>query len=423
MIDRFTEAYYDGALFGETRADTHWLGVRTDKNPLDLWIYQELLHELRPDLIVETGTAFGGSALYLASICDLLDHGKVVTVDIIEQEGRPQHPRLEYVTGSSIALEIVEDVKRRIGPGGTAMVVLDSNHKRDHVLEELRLYAPLVTPGSYIVVEDTILNGHPVSPEFGPGPMEAVEAFLAETDEFEVDRRREKLYLTFNRKGYLRRKPTLRRARRPRPPDRRHRRLGAASADAAPCARRPRVRGRVRRAGRRRRPGALLRRARSRRRAVPARDRGAGGSGARSRRSGPTSCTRISCTPTSAERCRGPDAPLVSTKHNDDPFRTGAFRFVERALGRRARAVICITESLARFQVGARRHPPREGHGDPLRARRAAAGVVGRPAARAAGGGTRRCSALGRLVPQKGYDVSLRAFTRIREAHPGLGAR
>lgn len=207
VIDRFTEAYYDGALFGETRADTHWLGIRTDKNPLDLWIYQELLHELRPDLIVETGTAFGGSALYLSSICDLLGHGKVVTVDIIEQEGRPQHPRLEYVTGSSITPEIVEAVKRRVEPGGTAMVVLDSNHKRDHVLEELRLYAPLVTPGSYIVVEDTILNGHPVSPEFGPGPMEAVDAFLAETDEFEVDRRREKLYLTFNRKGYLRRKP------------------------------------------------------------------------------------------------------------------------------------------------------------------------------------------------------------------------
>jgi cephalosporin hydroxylase len=208
VIDRFTEAYYDGALFGETRADTHWLGVRTDKNPLDLWIYQELLHELRPDLIVETGTAFGGSALYLASICDLLEHGKVVTVDIIEQDGRPQHPRLEYVTGSSIAPEIVEDVKRRIEPSGTTMVVLDSNHKRDHVLQELRLYSPLVTAGSYIVVEDTILNGHPVSPEFGPGPMEAVDAFLAETDEFEVDRRREKLYLTFNRKGYLRRKPS-----------------------------------------------------------------------------------------------------------------------------------------------------------------------------------------------------------------------
>ncbi len=207
VVDRFTEVYYDGALFGETRADTHWLGVRTDKNPLDLWIYQELLHELRPDLIVETGTAFGGSALYLASICDLLGHGRVVTVDIIEQEGRPEHPRIEYLTGSSIAPELVEEVRRRTQPGGTTMVVLDSDHKRNHVLEELRLYAPLVTPGSYLVVEDTILNGHPVSPEFGPGPMEAVEAFLASNDEFGVDRRREKLYLTFNRKGYLRRKP------------------------------------------------------------------------------------------------------------------------------------------------------------------------------------------------------------------------
>ena len=85
------------------------------------------------------------------------------------------------------------------------MVILDSDHTRDHVLRELELYAPLVTPGSYLVVEDTNINGHPVAPEFGPGPMEAVEAFLETTDEFEVDRAREKLMLTFNPSGYLRR--------------------------------------------------------------------------------------------------------------------------------------------------------------------------------------------------------------------------
>ena len=205
IVERFTEIYYDGALFGETRADTRWLGVRTDKCPLDLWIYQELLHELRPDLIVETGTAFGGSALYFASLCDLLGHGQVLTIDMQEQEGRPEHPRLEYFRGSSVAPETLAHVRRRAEAAQTVLVVLDSDHRKEHVLEELRLYAPLVTPGSYIVVEDTILNGHPVSPEFGPGPMEAAEEFVRGDSSFEADRRREKLYLTFNPKGYLRR--------------------------------------------------------------------------------------------------------------------------------------------------------------------------------------------------------------------------
>ena len=86
------------------------------------------------------------------------------------------------------------------------MVVLDSDHSRDHVLQELELYAPLVTPGCYLVVEDTNVNGHPVSPGFGPGPMEAVTEFLGTTDDFEVDRGREKLMLTFNPSGYLRRR-------------------------------------------------------------------------------------------------------------------------------------------------------------------------------------------------------------------------
>lgn len=205
VVERFTEVYYEGALFGETRADTRWLGVRTDKCPLDLWIYQELLHELKPDLIVETGTAFGGSALYFASVCELLGHGRVLTIDVQQQEGRPEHPRIEYVLGSSVAPETLEQVRRAAEGARTVLVVLDSDHRKEHVLEELRLYAPLVTPGSYIVVEDTILNGHPVSPDFGPGPMEAAEEFVGSTGSFAADRRREKLYLTFNPKGYLRR--------------------------------------------------------------------------------------------------------------------------------------------------------------------------------------------------------------------------
>ena len=101
IVERFTEVYYEGALFGETRADTRWLGVRTDKCPLDLWIYQEMLHELRPDLVIETGTAFGGSALYFASLLDLLGHGRVLTIDLQTQAGRPEHPRIEYYDGSA----------------------------------------------------------------------------------------------------------------------------------------------------------------------------------------------------------------------------------------------------------------------------------------------------------------------------------
>jgi cephalosporin hydroxylase len=85
------------------------------------------------------------------------------------------------------------------------LVILDSNHERDHVLEELRIYTPLVTPGSFVIVEDTNVNGHPVSPDFGPGPMEAVREFLRSSDDFSVDWRREKFFLTFNPGGYFQR--------------------------------------------------------------------------------------------------------------------------------------------------------------------------------------------------------------------------
>jgi cephalosporin hydroxylase len=205
VADEFHRRYYDAGYAGGTWADTRWFGVATLKCPLDLWIYQELLYELRPDLIVETGTAFGGSALYFASLLDLLGNGRVLTIDLQPQPDRPEHPRIEYVNGSSVAPETLAHVREAAVGAGTVLVVLDSDHRKEHVLEELRLYAPLVTPGSYLVVEDTILNGHPVSPEFGPGPMEATEEFLRGNPDFTSDRRREKLYLTFNPKGYLRR--------------------------------------------------------------------------------------------------------------------------------------------------------------------------------------------------------------------------
>ena len=203
VVREFHRLYYNSG--SRTWSDTYWLGTPAQKCPLDLWIYQELLHELRPAVIVETGTAAGGSALFLASICDLLGHGSIVTVDVAPKPGRPTHERITYLTGSSTAPEIRKQVEELVGDSAPVLVILDSNHERDHVLEELRIYAPLVTPGSFVIVEDTNVNGHPVSSDHGPGPMEAVDELLRSSDEFSVDRRREKFFLTFNPGGYLQR--------------------------------------------------------------------------------------------------------------------------------------------------------------------------------------------------------------------------
>ncbi len=205
IVDQFHELYYDAVTFGKTWGSTYWLGATVYKCPLDLWIYQEIIFETRPDVIIESGTSRGGSALYLASICDHLNNGKVVTIDIEEWEGRPTHNRIEYLLGSSTSDAVVGKVRSLIGRDHRVMVILDSDHRKDHVVKEMKMYGPLVTKGCYLIVEDTNLNGHPVVPSFGPGPAEAVEEFLKENGEFVVDRSREKLYLTFNPGGYLRR--------------------------------------------------------------------------------------------------------------------------------------------------------------------------------------------------------------------------
>jgi cephalosporin hydroxylase len=131
----------------------------------------------------------------------------VLTIDKDAGE-RPKHDRVTYVTGSSTAPETLALVAERAQGKSPVMVILDSDHRRDHVLTELRSYADFVTPGSYLVVEDTNLNDHPLLPGFGPGPMEAVDEFLRERDDFEPDPSAEKFLLTFNPRGYLRRKPS-----------------------------------------------------------------------------------------------------------------------------------------------------------------------------------------------------------------------
>ena len=183
---------------------TYWLGTLTLKNPLDLWVYQEIMFETRPELVVETGTFRGGSAAHFASICDLLGAGEVVSIDIEPmRDDYPQHPRITYLAGrSSTDPDVVAEIHARAA-GRRTLVVLDSDHSQSHVEAELAAYAPLVPVGGYLIVEDSNIGR--IRKDLLPGPLEAIATFLAASDEFEIDHEREKFLITFNPNGYLRR--------------------------------------------------------------------------------------------------------------------------------------------------------------------------------------------------------------------------
>jgi len=206
IVAAFHRIYYDGPR-GEGRVfhRTSWMGVPCLKCPLDLWAYQEIAAEIRPELVVETGTYSGGSALFLAQVLDALGRGEVVSIDVEERPDLPRHPRIRYVRGSSSDGELVDSLFAGRAGSESRMVILDSDHRREHVTAELSLFAPHVGAGSYLIVEDTSVNGHPVLPDFGPGPSEAVSEFLAAHPEFAVDASREKFLMTFNPGGFLKR--------------------------------------------------------------------------------------------------------------------------------------------------------------------------------------------------------------------------
>lgn len=202
--EEFHAKYY----YSKVWAETYFLGKKVFKCPNDLWIYQEILWETKPDVIIECGTFHGGSALYYAKLFDIMNsNGQIITIDVDAMPGMPVHERITYLYGSSISAEILDKVKGLIQGKEKIMVILDSDHSCDHVLKELELYHGFVTKGCYLVVEDSNINGHPVYSGFGqgPGPMEAMDEFLPKHPEFEIDKSKEKFMMSFNPNGYLKR--------------------------------------------------------------------------------------------------------------------------------------------------------------------------------------------------------------------------
>lgn len=187
---------------------THWLGIQTLQNPFDMWIQQEILTEVKPDFVVECGAFKGGSALIWSMLFDQLNpDGRVISIDIEDNTAEAAKleawKRVDFIHGSSTDPKIVEAVTQKV-KGKKVVVMLDSDHTRDHVLAELNAYAPLVSLDSYLIVQDTDI-GEIVRLEHGPGPMAALDAFLKVNDQFVSDRERERLLFTNHPRGYLKR--------------------------------------------------------------------------------------------------------------------------------------------------------------------------------------------------------------------------
>ncbi len=189
-------------------AEVYWLGKQVVKCPMDLWVYQEIIWETKPDLLIETGTSGAGSAFFFASIMDQLGRGHILTVDTVTYPHLCHpHPRITYLVGDSVSAEMIANIRGRVkdyGPNARIMLSLDSLHTYEHVMAELAAYADLTSPGCYCVIEDTGF----AFDDAGGDPAwcsRAAAEFVAARPEFKTDLSRERHLLTSNHRGWLRR--------------------------------------------------------------------------------------------------------------------------------------------------------------------------------------------------------------------------
>ena len=194
-----------------------WLGVPIIQLPEDMVMLHELIWKLRPDVVIECGVAHGGALMLYASVLELLGRGRVIGVDVeirkynrLAIEAHALSHRIVLIEGSSVDAGTLDRVRALVRPTDRVLVMLDSNHSRDHVLAELLAYAPLVTPGSYLVVFDTVMPLVADAPRGSQAwstdnPSAAIKEFLEKNGEFSVDPTYERLRITYCRGGYLRR--------------------------------------------------------------------------------------------------------------------------------------------------------------------------------------------------------------------------
>ncbi len=194
-----------------------WLGIPIIQTPEDIVMMQELLWKVRPDVVIECGIAHGGALVLYASMLELLGHGHVVGVDVeirkynrLALQSHPLSRRFTLIEGSSVEDVTVDDVRRHIRPDDRVLVTLDSNHSAAHVAKELEMYAPLVTPDSYIVVFDGVMQVLTDAPGGSPtwdhdNPWHAIQGFLEENDEFQIDPYYNRLKVTYCPGGFLKR--------------------------------------------------------------------------------------------------------------------------------------------------------------------------------------------------------------------------
>ena len=194
-----------------------WLGRPIIQYPQDILIVQELIWKIKPDLVIETGIARGGSLIFTASILELIGKGNVIGIDVDirkhnreEIEKHPMFKRIKMIEGSSIDKKIVKKIFKLAERKKKILVLLDSSHTHSHVLEELKSYSPLVNKGSYVVVFDTVLedmpkNSFPNRPwDKGDNPKTAVKEFVKKSNRFKIDIDIErKLMITSNLFGFL----------------------------------------------------------------------------------------------------------------------------------------------------------------------------------------------------------------------------